>query len=285
MYKSILFTLGCSVLAACGADSSLVSESGTSDKQSLFFDYEKDTVTLVGRQAVDVVVTKNNDTNSHEVELTAFGRTVTFTKDDFAYDAEGNVVNGDIYRKTLSDGTFVKLISWEGTWEQAHNRGLGYRYLVPYYASSYSEDDENAEYFFGVYGTETSADNMPPSGRVTYTGTAYEIRYDTSDSDTYYNDYEDIYTEIVADFGASTVYGSMGGLFIDETSITGNTFSTTISVDESTCRPECITITSSQVDGTFFGSSAQEVGGSFSFTSEADGDEYVDVGYFIAAKQ
>ena len=73
------------------------------------------------------------------------------------------------------------------------------------------------------------------------------------------------------------------GLNIDEAAITGNTFATTLSVDTTTCT-DCPTISTSEVDGTFFGPEGQQVGGTYNHTgTTADGEEYMDVGAFAVS--
>ena len=270
------------------------------DPQSIFFDWENDTSALVEGRPSNVVVVYNSATRSHEVELTAFGRTVTFTEDDLhIYHDDGlqqaDITNGWLYVKELDDGTEVLLINYEGTWDEAHNRTLGYRYVVQYHAALDSDDEGSSEVFYDVFGDETAAGDMPISGSATYNGKARgeTVFVDDSDFRIYTSD-----ITLTANFGSSTIYGSASpaeyddgtsgdiGLNIDETSITGNTFTTTLSVDTSTLTcADCPTITSSEVNGAFFGPGAEEVGGSYSFTSETtEGDVYIDQGSFAAKK-
>ena len=254
--------------------------------KSLLRDMDSWTATLLDRQPVDVDITTDWP-NSYKVELTAFGRNVDFRDWDLAW------YDGSTYYKYLGNDEYIYLVSNDGSWYEAHNRIQGYRHLVRYYAYLEYGQANSEEYVYDVYGDKTSIYNMPTYGRVTYRGEADGMTMFVGDSDriSYSSD-----VTLTADFGSSTIHGSASpaeyedgsyghyGVNIDEASITGNTFATTLSVDTSTCS-DCPTITSSQVDGTFFGPNAAEVGGSYSFTSESRyGDEYVDIGNFAAKK-
>ena len=221
------------------------------------------------------------------LELTAFGKgTVTLTEGNYAarFDGDGNIVEifDNIYIVDFSDGPRITLSTIDDIpWEEAHQRNQGYDYLVPYVISyKSSRFSGTAEVSFDVLGDETS--DMPDSGTAEYTGIAYSERYEgRTGSTATVGTYENV-AVIQADFGTATVSGDLEGFFIDPTSITGNTFSSTLSVDESTCNNDCIEITDSNIDGTFFGTNAQEVGGSFTYTHESGFNDYYTLGYFTA---
>ena len=242
---------------------------------------------FVDKEPVQATVTYNEDTGSHDVRLTAFGKsTVTLTEGNYAarFDGDGNIVEifDNIYIVDFSDGPRITLSTIDDIpWEEAHQRNQGYDYLVPYVISyKSSRFSGTAEVSFDVLGDETS--DMPDSGTAEYTGIAYSERYEGRTGITAaVGTYENV-AVIRADFGTATVSGDLEGFFIDPTSITGNTFSSTLSVDESTCNNDCIEITDSNIDGTFFGTNAQEVGGSFTYTHESGFNDYYTLGYFTA---
>ena len=105
---------------------------------------------------------------------------------------------------------------------------------------------------------------------------------------------------LTADFGTSTIYGHTSarqyedgstdfGIIINPAPITGNTFSAAVSLNAVTCTalgcPVLPVVTDSSVDGTFFGSKADEVGGTYSFTTTMlDGSEQISVGNFVGKK-
>ena len=168
--------LWCSLLVPCGGDSTSIdtnptdtggtdtggtdtggTDTGDTDEngpRSLIFAYgDNTTVTLGDRQAVNVVETAG----SHELELTAFGRTVTFTEDDL-YEEDGQV-DEDVYYAVFDNGTTMNVTTLKGTWEEAHNRTHGYEYVVPYLVELFSGGaNGTTELFYDVYGDETSAE-------------------------------------------------------------------------------------------------------------------------------
>ena len=284
MRKSILFALGCSVLAACdGETTSTDADIATGDgPQSILLDHKKDRTTLVDKKPVEVVV----NSSKNGMTLTAFGRTFTFDETDFKV-KDGQAYES-VYKKEFDNGTVILFAAFANTWEEAYERKHGYSYVVPYYAEF--EDEDTDEFFYGVFGDETSANDMPTSGSVTYTGMAHgKSGYSGSSDWDNLENYAADFT-LTSNFGTSKIHGSFylydenSPVNIDETSITGNSFTTTLSVDTSTCT-DCRTITNSRLDGSFFGPNAEEVGGSYSATSRtADGKVYVDQGNFAAAK-
>ena len=327
MYKSILLALCCSLLIACSGDLNVTNtgdigtgdtdtgdtdtgdtdtgdtdtgdtdtgdtDTGDTDEsgpRSLIIDDATDTATLGERQTTTVVI-RDGSTN---VEITAFGRTVTFTEDDFEVDEGNGEIFSDTYIKELEDGTEIILITAQGTWEGVHDGTHGYSYVVPYLVSLESEDTK--EVLFNVYGDETYAQDMPENGIVKYRGKANGYSGPSSVADDM--EFYEADVTLTADFESSTIHGSISapeyfesettgtfGLNIDETSITGNTFTTTLSVDTATCTTACPTISSSEVEGTFFGPSAEDVGGTYNLTGEtADGEGYLDVGNFAGTQ-
>ena len=182
--------------------------------RSVVFDNETKTATLGGRQTStvvtrDIVVTRDGATRSLEVELTAFGRTVTFTENDFDVAEDGGEVLRNTYIKELDDGTEIQLFSLSSflgeTWEWVHVRTGSTIYVVPYLVRLESED--TIDILYNVYGDETSSGDMPTNGSVTYTGRAYGFSGMSSVADNIENYAADV--TLTADFQSSVIHGSI----------------------------------------------------------------------------
>ena len=156
MYKAVLLALGCLVVVACGGGDA--GGTYTSTPRPLAIDSVGGTVVLGDRQTVTLTVTFASGAESHQVTLTAFGHTVRLTEADLTHDS--------LYTKNLGDWQTLSLQSLGGSWDQAHNRTLGYDYVVPYMAYISSDrimdDGTLAQFIYDVYGDATAPSDMPP---------------------------------------------------------------------------------------------------------------------------
>jgi len=194
---------------------------------------------------------------------------------------------------TLPDGTNVFLWTNGQSWEEVFAGNGLFTYVVQFGTDDLLPGINQSRRFYSVLGIETPQANVPTSGTATYNGTFFGTFYLTNST---VGTFTTGSVALNADFGAATIGGLIdnvtdGGVAtqtrfnVDQTNINGGEFNTTISVDQSSCAPNCATINSSNVAGKFYGPNAEEVGGFFSIDSTSTaGNNVITHGNF-AGKQ
>lgn len=220
------------------------------------------------------------------IELELLGNTVTLTEDMLSTDRIQ-------YAVELPDGTLAYLWTYNGTWDDVVDGSGDYQFLVQFGASDYDPTTEINNRVFGVVGIETDASNIPTSGSAEYGGQVFG-NFAYVDSEYHAHLTGDVV--VSADFSNQTVSGEITNLTVDaeplgvnldldSTSIVGASFETTVSIDASSCGVPCSTITDSEVNGQFYGTAAEEVGGSFAIEGQDSvGDDFIAVGNFAGSQ-
>lgn len=243
------------------------------------------TVVSGDRQDVSVTTTKN-DAGDVILNLTALGRTVSFAPSDLS-------ASGTEYQKTLADGTKVFLWTYDGTWEEVQKGDGKFKYMVRFGTSDVVNGVNTRGY--GVMGTKTTAAQLPTSGSAVYSAEKGMVLnlYPTTDPDGKISMAGDV--ELNMDFANSQISGEFKNLVysdgqaetsifkVNPASVNNGSFSTTLTSQGG--GTESPTLTSSSVNGAFFGAEAQEVGGDLSFSASSNGANYVAAGVFGATKQ
>ena len=243
---------------------------------------------LTGSKNVTVEAINDETTGETQVMLTAFGQTVTFS--------EADLTTPTRFSKELPTtgaiATRVTLDSLDGDWSDVQDGNTDFKYLVRFRADVSDANNNSFNQFYGALGDVTP--DMPTGSNATYTGSA---------TGTLLSDKTVPGQEMTADFSLNVdlrnanIGGSVTNITFDGTAeptefeiknvpITNSTFKSTLEIDPTSCGNDCVTLSKSNVDGSFFGDDAQEVGGSLEFEgSDSDGGEFIAIGAFGATKQ
>lgn len=230
--------------------------------------------------------TDNNGANEvSRVTVTTSGGSLTFERSEL-------INRGDFERRD-AQGNYVAglFISHGGYWDEYANGNGAHQYLIPY-RTSFNEGDNTFSRGYGVIGLETSDENVAArTGTATYTG-----QLANNSGGVLGRAFSDASGERIARFradvtvnadfsqgqitggsitnirerGSQTQFG-VSSLNIDSSAINGNDFGTTVScASAATCANG--SITRSDFRGTFYGDSAQEVGGTATWSWQAGTD-------------
>ena len=259
----------------------------SSRSEMLIRDRSNNTVGRARRQDVSVKAINSRSNGNVDVELTAFGRTVTFSPDDLNDD-------GWLYTKQLEDGeTTVYLASIDGTWEDLRNGTSIFKYFARISATDFNETTQVNNRLYSVIG-ETTAD-MPISGNATFNGHAFGDVYTDNVADSQRTISADAQFDVAFANGGTIegrftniLVGDTGrppDLIIARTAISNGTFRSTFASDVAGYPTECDPIDTARINGQFFGPNAEELGGDFSFRGGTGGAApFVAAGSF-GAKQ
>ncbi len=255
----------------------------------LIRDDEARTVRVGSEQTISATALPQPDGSMH-INVVGLGHDVTLTPDDLtAYDDE--------YEIELPDGTTVWFWTNSGSWQDVLDGATEYDFVFTYGMSDYSDDQINNR-VEGVFGLLTNPSDMPVSGSAEYNGTLTGPIYDMNDS------YSVWYLEgdvaLYANFQDGTVNGDITDLSvvgelnpwvsleINEADIESGQFQTDISLDPDHCSNVCNSTLTSELNGAFYGTEAQEAGGNLTmaFEEEVDGEAagFVFNGSFVAGQ-
>lgn len=295
--SAIALTLG---LAACGgggggststggpvtpSEPPVTREAFSTTGKVIVRNFADGTATLGAAQDVDVVFEYVDGSEELTATLTVFGRTVVFTEEDL--NAEGFEFAKDI------DGGQEEAYLWLvfDTVADIQDKTTYFDYFVMFGTSDFDASSQINNRAYGVFGYETPAADLP-SGSATYTGPVFGQTLMTSgdDAKTYRLDGDFI---VDVDFGSGDVTnGRIYNLAIDDnpivdtydlvdTMLSGSSFNTTVIADTNGCVTDCAFVSSSSVDGAFYGPAAAETGGNFAIAGiNSAGGEYVAHGVF-----
>lgn len=151
---------------------------------------------------------------------------------------------------------------------------------------------------YAVVGTETQGSALATLPSATYSGRA---RIDTYPAAGFVNSATSLSRvngdlSMAADFGAGTIFGSIGNLdgngpgqanapiagsiAMDQTAITGNGFAGTITPDATFLAATGTSGVSGSYGGTFYGPAASQVGGTMTLTGTQNGQAINGIGFF-----
>ncbi len=298
----IAFVAGTSVLAACGGGGSTVSQSGpmgntpaqqvltetagnaaqalqdgrtlrASERTSsgITRDYNANTAAAAADTTATVM---RNDAGA--LTLNVAGQTIDFAPGDLTEDGYGY----------SQDGAGIWAWSTDSMAEQLDPENGRDSLVFGYFANQPGDRGQNG---FVVTGTETAAGDLAALPSASYSGwTRIRVAPQTG-----FEDFDDAVSELrgdlglAANFGAGTVFGSVsnlqarlprnadptrswsdrdGALSLDETAISGNGFSGSISADSAFTSGVASLDSGSSYSGTFFGTEAAEVAGGISMS-------------------
>jgi len=281
--RSILLSISALSLAACGGGggvtTSVVGFAQPSSEIAVGFKSSAETVTAVSNGTTPATVSQR-DVSFAVTDTTQ----VTVTIDGTPYVLD---LDGSFYRTTqgnLSVLFFLESLRYDDLefgWLFQENLATG-----------------EAEGGYIVWGFKTDpVEVAAQSGTATYTGQA---RFDVYNATT--DEYGSGSIQLVTDFASDTISGTMilsdidglagglGGLpdatvTINPAAITSNGFSTTTSTVITGANLNGAVINPGTLEGTFFGSNAPRVGGTFSATgTNALGDDLAVQGGFVAER-
>lgn len=249
-------------------------------------DYSTQTISATGSDETSVLLS-HNSSGDVVLKLTAFDEEIDFILADASAGIPSEL------QKQLPNGT-TTLFLW--TFEDDWNGALtteGSKYLVTYGASKFDTVTGVNDRAYGVIGLETPLANIPSDVIAVYRGALKMDAYLASAPDDVFQIYGDI--AINASFETDTVNGhidrliigdlpQLSEILIDDMSLTGNGYQGTVRYDLTTCTTGgCGTIVSSDLNGKFYGNTAQETAGTLVFEGvSSDGFVYTAAGVFEA---
>jgi len=295
--SAIALTLG---LAACGGGGGGSTSNGgpntpseplvtrktfSTTGQVIVRSFADDTANLGEPQDVNVVFEYVEGSEELTATLTVFGRTVVFTEEDL--NAEGFE-----FAKDINGGkqeAYLWLIT--DTVADIQDETTYFDYFVMFGTSDFDAVSQINNRAYGVFGYETSATDLP-SGRATYTGPVFgQTLITAGDGTTIYQLDGDFIVDVAFESGDVT-NGRIYNLTIDDspiadtydlvdTTLSGSSFNTSVVASANGCVADCAFVSSSSVDGAFYGPAAAETGGNFAIGgTNSAGSEYVAHGVF-----
>lgn len=245
--------------------------------------------------AHDVAIKKNA---SGELSLIIDGVEQAFTTADRFIEPDGSSFGYDI--NDPAGNRFIGLFSQNGELDTVLDPNNPSYLQVWSFSTNQVGPDPNANEprGFAVVGTETQAAALASLPSATYSGYAQIDTYPTTGFVNSATSRSRVNGDLsmAADFGAATIFGSIGNLdgngpgqpnapiagsiAMDQTAISGNGFAGTLTPDATFLADTGVSGTTGSYAGTFYGPSADQLGGTMTLTGSENGQAFNGIGFF-----
>ena len=283
-------------LAACGSDGGSIGGSGAPTTRNFAADAGTAIEALDDGKTLTAATFDVKKNANGELTFTVNGVEQVFDPTDRFIEINGESFGYDIADQ--ANGIFVSLFSNTGELDTVLDPNNPSYLQVWNYTTNQVNPGGADVRGYAVVGTETQGSALASLPSATYSGRA---RIDTYPAAGFVNSATSRSIvhgnlSMAADFGAATIFGSIGNLdgngpgqanapiagsiAMDQTAITGNGFAGSLSPDAAFLAATGVSGVNGSYAGTFYGPSADQVGGTMSLTGTQNGQAINGIGFF-----